>query len=140
MSSVERSYRVAIATKYLPPTNTRGARIAVWRADGPYRDDPDSIRVSWDHAEDIGENHRAAIAEYLERKRSSGNDWTTGGHWITGGTDTGQTAVFVPFPGGTSPDSLHRGDHSIVITYARPSDRDDAYHALCDRFGTGEGN
>lgn len=27
--------------------------------------------------------------------------------------------------------SIHRGDHSIVVTFARPVDRDDRYRELC---------
>lgn len=130
--TVRRTWRTSISTKYLGPTNYRGSRIAVYRSDGGYMADPDRIRVSWDDGLDTGDNHTAAIAEYLRRKLANGNDWVTGGYWVTGGTEVGQTAVFVPTH---TPDRMYRGDHSIVMEWDRPTERDDAYRSLSDVFG-----
>lgn len=50
----------AITTKYLPPTNTRGARIKATAACG-------SITIPWDHALNPCENHHAAARAFTER-------------------------------------------------------------------------
>ena len=52
--------RQAIVTKYLGPTNNRGARIVA-------RAYAKRMVVSWDHALDVAENHRMA-AYALARK------------------------------------------------------------------------
>jgi hypothetical protein len=54
----------AITTKYLAPTNTRGARIKATAAAG-------SITIPWDYALNACENHHAAACA-LARKY----DWT----------------------------------------------------------------
>ena len=61
----------AIQTKFLGPTNTRGARVKAIA-------DAGSITVSWDHRLNIQDNHRAA-AVALARKFGWGDDWTGGG-------------------------------------------------------------
>ena len=55
----------AIITKFLGPTNSRGARIKVISFSG-------SIIVNWDHAFSVGENHIHA-ANALMRKRGWDN-------------------------------------------------------------------
>lgn len=55
----------AIRTRYHGPTNTRGSRITA-------SCEADKLTVPYDHALDIGENHRAAalaLAEKLGWKR-----------------------------------------------------------------------
>jgi hypothetical protein len=70
---------IAIQTKYIGPSNTRGARIVASTSNGH------RLSVPYDHA---GEPHRkAAIA--LARKMS----WT--GTLAEGGTKQGQVFVFV---------------------------------------------
>jgi hypothetical protein len=51
----------AIETKYLGPTNHRGARIKATAQAG-------QITVPYDHALDFGENHIAAARAYAQRK------------------------------------------------------------------------
>lgn len=52
--------RQAIVTKYLGPTNFRGARIRVKAQAG-------SITVPWDHALDVAENHEIAARAFAEK-------------------------------------------------------------------------
>ena len=59
--------RQAILTKYLSPTNFRGARVKAWAAAG-------SITLPWDHALGVDENHeQAALA--LQRKFGWDKHW-----------------------------------------------------------------
>ena len=86
--------RTAIATKFLvSPTGKQ--RVAVWRADMNYQDDPDRMRVDWDYQLELRGNHLAAIDAYLAAKKNHGNDWTEGGTWVAGTTASGVVAVFV---------------------------------------------
>ena len=71
----------AIVTKYLGPTNFKGARV---RATCAAR----SVIVSWDHAKNPSENH-AAVAESLARAV----DWR--GRWVGGSVPTEEGYVFV---------------------------------------------
>lgn len=87
-ATVERSGLVAVRSKFLGPTNHRGSRIRVWRADVAYSDDTNSLTVPWDYSLDPGGNHDAAIAEYLTR-----SGWDDMGTWVTGSTDVGAVAV-----------------------------------------------
>lgn len=52
--------RQAITTKYLGPTNNRGARVKATAEAG-------SIVVSWDHALDSFENHARAAHMFAEK-------------------------------------------------------------------------
>lgn len=63
----------AIRTKYLAPTNTKGARIKV-QAQAGY------IILGWDHSLDAESNHAAAASEYVDRKgwRKPGREWVGG--------------------------------------------------------------
>jgi hypothetical protein len=54
----------AITTKYLGPTNTRGARIKATATAG-------SVTIPWDHALDACANHYA-----VARMLAGQNDWT----------------------------------------------------------------
>jgi len=81
---VRQTYRVSLAAKYLPPTNHRGSRIAVCRADGGR--DPMRLVVSWDYALDVANNYAQAFAQYNARQ-----NW--GGSWVIGSTDGGYVAV-----------------------------------------------
>lgn len=67
----------AITTKYLPATNTKGARIAAFDGDG------NRIVTSWDHGWNTEGNHRGAAAA-LCRKMGWLVAFDTG--WQKGGT------------------------------------------------------
>lgn len=54
--------RQAIQTKYIAPTNTRGARVKAWCQ-------AKSIYVSWDDRFDVDENHYAAASQLREIMR-----------------------------------------------------------------------
>jgi hypothetical protein len=58
--------RQAIVTKYLGPTNNRGARI-VAKAGGGARAYAKRMVIAWDYALDVADNHRMAATE-LARK------------------------------------------------------------------------
>jgi hypothetical protein len=53
--------RQSIQTKYINPTNTRGARIAATSASGR------RIVISWDDAADTDTNHKIAAARLAEK-------------------------------------------------------------------------
>lgn len=78
---VRQSHRQGIQTKYLGPTNARGARVKVWAQAG-------SMIVSWDHALNPEDNHAAAARAYAER-------WGWTGRWIGGATPDGTGYLFV---------------------------------------------
>lgn len=63
--------RQAIVTRYLGPTDRRGARVKATAAAG-------SVTVSWDHALDQAANH-AAAAQALAAKFGWGGRWYAGG-------------------------------------------------------------
>lgn len=50
----------AIQTKFLPPTNTRGARVSA-------RADAGRIVIAWDHALGVYANHNAAAVALARR-------------------------------------------------------------------------
>ena len=82
---------VAILTKFIGPTNYRGARVKAWTTSGH------KLTVGWDHALGVEENHDAA-AVALCRKMN----W--GGTLVRGGTEVGYAYAFdaewcrVPLP------------------------------------------
>lgn len=60
----------AITTKYLGPSNSRGARVKA-------RAERGAVTIPWNHAVNVAENHRlAAIAALLK--------WEWSGRWIGG--------------------------------------------------------
>jgi hypothetical protein len=63
--------RQAIKTKYLGPSNVRGARVKA-------SSDAGSVTLPWNHALGIEDNH-AAAAKVLAEK------WGWGGRWFGGG-------------------------------------------------------
>ncbi len=69
----------AIETKFLGPTNFRGARIKATA-------DAGSITIPWDHAMNVEDNHRAAIRAFVERM-----GWH--GTWVVGATRGGFVGV-----------------------------------------------
>lgn len=75
--------RQAITTKYIGPTNHRGARVKASCQSG-------SIMVPWDHALNSEENHRAAMWELAKTFR-----YQEGGEWVGGGVSSGYVFVFV---------------------------------------------
>ena len=74
---------VAIMTKYLGPTNTRGSRIKAYTANGQ------SVTVSWDHALDADENHENAARVLIEKMK-----WPN--EIIGGATKEGYAFVMIP--------------------------------------------
>ena len=81
--TVTESGRVAVISKWYGPTNFRGSRITVRRADGGGK----SLTVGWDYALGIIENHAEAIKAYLEMM-----NW--GGNYAVGSTKTGAVATW----------------------------------------------
>lgn len=85
--------RQAIETKFLGPTNSRGARIRVKAQAG-------RMTVPWDHAFDPQENHYAAALAFAGKRgwygRISGGTWPPG-RWVGGAKadDTGYVFVWV---------------------------------------------
>ena len=76
--------RMAIVTKYLPPTNYRGARVKA-------KADAGSVTLSWDYELGVPENHRAAALALMARL---GWDWPIAG----GALPAGYAFVEVPEP------------------------------------------
>ena len=70
----------AIITKYVGPTNHKGARVIARTGSGV------KITVSWDHALDVPENHLAAARALAEKL-----NWD--GVWVGGGTADGYAFV-----------------------------------------------
>jgi PhoPQ-activated pathogenicity-related protein len=92
-TTVTPSYKVAIRTRYLGPTNYRGPRVVAWRADkSSSRSDPSSVTISWDADLDMQENHLAAITAYIDGHNAAGHDWS--GRWVTGATNEGYVATW----------------------------------------------
>lgn len=83
------SHRVALVTKYLGPTNTRGSRIRARRAD--HRTGDPEVAVLYDYALNTTENHLAAVQALASKLQWDG----ARGRWVTGGTAEGLVAVFV---------------------------------------------
>ncbi len=81
---VLQTHRASLVGKYLPPTNQRGSRIVVSRADGGR--DPMRLVVSWDYELNLPDNYVKAFNEYLARQ-----GW--GGSWVIGSTTNGYVAV-----------------------------------------------
>ena len=86
--SVINTHRVSVVSKFLAPTNHRGARVKVKRSD--HRSGDVCLTVSWDYALGTSENHAEAIRQYIELM-----DWDQG-DWVVGSTDDGMVAVNVP--------------------------------------------
>lgn len=85
----------AIVTKYLGPTNHRGARIKATAQAG-------SITLSWDHALNADDNHQAAASELARRK-----GWA--GVWVGGWLPSGKGRAFT---------CLYRGErHEVLDCY-----------------------
>ena len=77
--------RQAIETKYLGPTDHRGARVMVKAAAG-------RMYIPWDHELDADQNHRVAA-----KKFASALGWYEGesGLWAGGGKANGGGNVYV---------------------------------------------
>lgn len=91
MDNITYSPNVAIRARYLGPTNYRGSRFRVWRADGTWQEDPDRIEVSFDHGLSQSDRARDLIARYLANK---GDNWQ--GHWVVAGaSDSDYIAIKV---------------------------------------------
>ena len=62
----------AITTKYLGPTNQRGARIVARAFAG-------KVTVPWDYSENVMANHAAAAKALAEKYQWTGGRWHGGG-------------------------------------------------------------
>lgn len=78
------SYRQAIHTKYIGPTNHKGARVKAYGQAG-------AVTVGWDHALDTQGNHNRAVVAFLESFK-----W--GGTWVNGGSADDVGFVYVEVP------------------------------------------
>ena len=67
----------AIQTKFIPCTNFRPSRVKAWAEAG-------SVTVSWDHALNVEENHRAAADALLAKL-----DWSHLGTLVGGALPSG---------------------------------------------------
>lgn len=86
-------YRVGIMVHVMPPTNTRGTRLRVYRSDCTYADDPDRLTVAWDHGLNGSDNACAAVDQYLARKDAS---WQ--GAWVVASaTQTVWHATYIDY-------------------------------------------
>lgn len=83
---VDRTWCVSVRTKVLGPTNTRGARIRVWRGDTTYAGDQFGITIPCDQVS--AEPHVDAVAQYL-----SAVDDSWDGRWVVAWLDDGMVAV-----------------------------------------------
>ena len=86
----------AISTKYLGPTNSRGARVKA-------QADAGQITISWDHRVGIEKNHCRAAKAFAEKMQ-----W--GGRWY-GGYVAGGGYVFVS----TRDQDMKLGEDCFVI-------------------------
>lgn len=96
-ATVEYAWSCGIRVKYLGPTNYRGSRWRVWRADETYANDPDAFTTPYNHALNGSENACAAVRGYLSQKlpRREGGSWA--GRWVlAGANDSEYIAVRVP--------------------------------------------
>lgn len=85
---VSGSMMTAVRTKFYGPTDTKGSRVRVWRADTSWLDDECRVEVSWDYGLSSADNHVEAVREYLV-----GRGWDGG--WVLGSTVDGYVAVSV---------------------------------------------
>lgn len=79
---------VAIVARYVGPTNTKGSRIHVHRADESWQADTYRHVHHWDYALDTGEQYAQAVAEYVDKRAAAGNKSWRGRWVIAGGQDT----------------------------------------------------
>lgn len=76
---------IAILTKFHGPTNYRGSRVTAKTTAGH------RVTLSWDHALDVADNHRAAAVALCTKM-----NWD--GTLVEGGTDIGYVYTFdVPY-------------------------------------------
>lgn len=81
-ADVHYSPSVAIRVRYIGPSNTRGSRFRVWRADDVWANDPDRIEVPFAHEYSHGERASRCVEQYLAKKdERSGWD----GRWVVAG-------------------------------------------------------
>lgn len=67
----------AILTKYIGPTNSRGARIHA-RIKNNFSNKFETITLSYDHGRSERDNHAAAAMALARRIMDAGNNWTCG--------------------------------------------------------------
>lgn len=78
MSAVH-TYRQAITTRFIAPTDHRGQRVKV-------QCDAGSLIVPWDDAHNIQENHRRAVLRWCEHMERKGHPEWSRATWIGGTT------------------------------------------------------
>jgi hypothetical protein len=86
---------VAIQTKFIGPTNTRGSRVKAWIPnDRAWASEPvRALTIDWNHALDSEDNHKAAAVALIARL---GWGEENGYHeqWYLGAVDGGCVAVY----------------------------------------------
>ncbi len=92
--SFKQSFRQAIATKWIGPTNHRGSRVKAYAECGL------SVTIPWDDALDVAQNHHAAARAFVEAQdqRSAAMGWgLSGWHgaYVSGSTAEGYVFVRV---------------------------------------------
>jgi hypothetical protein len=92
----------AIETKYLGPTNFRGARIKASAEAG-------SITIPWDHALNAEDNHKAAALAFV-------NKWGWSGVWVLGHLPSGNRVATCAIRYGMSDDVR---PSRVVDSYSR---------------------
>ena len=87
--SVRSNDRVSVVSRFLGPTDCRGARVRVRRGD--HRQGDKVLVVGWDYSLGVAENHAEAIRRYLV---SLDNDsWS--GDWVVSCAGDGYVGVMV---------------------------------------------
>lgn len=79
--------RTALVITVLAPTDHRGKRVSIQRAETGR--DPFRTVIGWDYELENGGNYRAAVLAYLDK---AGDGWE--GSYFIGATATGAVAVF----------------------------------------------
>jgi len=78
---------IAIQTKFVGPTNSRGAHVRAFTLDkNPGTGKADRVSSAWDHALSVHDNHRCAARKLAELMGWGGQwaygDTTDGGVWV----------------------------------------------------------
>ena len=115
---------VAIQTKYLSATNTRGSRIKAWTTNGQ------SITISYDYALDGMEVYKKAALALCEKM-----GWSTN---IDGGsTEDGYTFVFTKPVKDILLELVKRGEElSVANDYKNSTFSDNGYYAAINEMYT----
>lgn len=92
---------VAIQTRYIGPTNHRGARVVAELMES-HDGKRERVTVGWDVALIPYDNHARACLRLLQRLAAvagrTGSCWSDSADWIGGGTDKGYVWVHRGYP------------------------------------------